>query len=248
MQRLILCLTTSLLVAASSLTTMPKTDWGRVKGNAKRGNIDKLPFHHPNNNGRSGYYFIPHDAPKDGIPVLVLFHGFKDNGNTLVQTFKQFAEKYKFALVSPDAEGHRWKVPKKGKYTSDMIHARDALAWISKHIGKIDQKHIGAFGHSYGSRMSAAFGTNMPVVTKTAISHGRFVEDSLGGSKTKFWMSGSPKDNQFDYKVMPRQKNWYNRTFRKWWGGATLHTYACDSCYHFPSHDELNDFVHWFLK
>jgi hypothetical protein len=248
MQRLILCLATSLLVAVSSLTAMPDTDWGRVKGNAKRGAINNLPFHHPNTNGRSGYYFIPHDAPKDGMPVLVLFHGYKDNGKNLVQTFKPFAEKHKFALVSPDAQGDQWKVPKKGEYTADTIHVRDALAWITKQIGKIDEKHIGAFGHSYGSRMSSAFGTNTAAVTKTAISHGRFVEESLGGSTTKFWMSGSPKDNQFDFKVMQLQEKWYNDTYRKWWGGAKLHTYDCDKCYHFPSHEELNDFVNWFLK
>jgi hypothetical protein len=248
MQRLILCLTAALLVAVSSLGAMPATDWGRVKGNAQRGNIHKLPFNHPNTNGRSGYYLIPQSAPKDGMPVLVLFHGYTDDGRRLVDTFKSFAEKHKFALVSPDAQGDRWQVPEKGKSTSDMIHARDALAWIEKQIGKTDSKHIGAFGHSYGSRMSSAFGTNIAAVKKTAISHGRFVEDALGGSATKFWMSGSPKDNQFDYKVMPAQEAWYNNTYRKWWGGAKLHTYSCSACNHSPLYDELNDFVQWFLK
>lgn len=217
---------------------------------AKRDSIEKLPFSNPQNKNRSGYYYIPSNVPSKGMPILVLFHGFKDNGYSLTNTFKPFAKQHGFAIVAPDAAGDQWRVPLKGKSTSDTAHVNAALSFIKSEVSKIDKKHVGAFGHSFGARMSSTYGTNTSGVTKTAISHGRFLPSSLGGSPTAFWMSGSPKDNQFSFKVMQEQVKEYNATYRKYWpgGGARLHTYDCGDCRHFPHHQELKEFTDWFLK
>jgi dienelactone hydrolase len=157
------------------------------------------------------------------MPLLLLLHGIKDDGKHIVEQFKQLAEKHKIVLLASDSKSERWQPPRKGKPTDDMNHAKKAFAWIKQQMRKVYSQRNGAFGHSCSARMSSTFETNVPDITKTAISHGRFVEDALGSSKPQFWMSGSPKDNMFQFSVMQKHEKWYNKTFRKDWGGAKLH-------------------------
>ncbi len=232
------------------LPGMREYNSARGKGaKAVVGKIGTLPFGHRTRAERNGAYFIPEHGSADALPILVLAHGYKDRGLSMVRMFLDHAKKYKVALVAPDALDELWVVPSAGEYSLDSQHAEDALAWLRDHIDHPSQKLVGTAGYAYGCRMASSLATNFSIYRAGMLMHGRYVEAALGENKIRLRLSGSPKDNMFNFSVMKGQKSSFTAHFTDWPnGGPSLHTYDCSTCLHRPHATELEDAVIWFLQ
>ncbi len=96
---------------------------------------------------RTYYIYVPMSVkPLAPAPLLVLLHGSKRNGLSLVEKWKDFAEKEGIILVGPDsADSSVWSVPDDGPgFVHELVEAIK-----TKH--PINGRKVYLFGHSGGA-------------------------------------------------------------------------------------------------
>lgn len=218
----------------------PSPNLGHATGTYRgTGAVHQLPFGHVSDGTRSGAYYVPSKQPAAGYPVLVLFHGYGDDGRNILNRFRDAADRHGVAVIAPDSLAKAWGVGIAGVVTPDLLHAVDASYWLRSKLTAIDRPRCAAAGHSYGTRMTAYFATVMDNTHAAAISHGRYLPVSLGKSPVDAFFSGSPRDNWFDFRVMQAQ-------WKLWPRGLTqLHTYDCPTCMHPVQPPEIEDMIKW---
>lgn len=96
---------------------------------------------------RTYYLYVP-----DGVstatqaPLLVLLHGSRRNGLSLVEKWKDLAKKEGVIIVGPDSlESRGWRIPDDGP---DFIHE---LVEFLKAKYPVNQRRVYLFGHSAGA-------------------------------------------------------------------------------------------------
>ena len=102
---------------------------------------------------RTYYLFVPELAEQaNNPPLLVLLHGSGRNGLSLVEKWKDLANKEGFIIVGPDAlSSDHWSIPEDGP---EFIH--DLVEALIKQY-RVDPRRVYLFGHSAG----AVFGLNL---------------------------------------------------------------------------------------
>lgn len=96
---------------------------------------------------RSYYLFVPEKLPSTKpAPLLVLLHGSGGNGLSLVERWKDMAEKEGIILAGPDSsDSGLWATPADGpEFLRDVVEALKA-----KHA--INARRVYLFGHSAGA-------------------------------------------------------------------------------------------------
>ena len=96
---------------------------------------------------RAYYLFVPEKlTAASPAPLIVLLHGSGRNGLSLVEKWKELAEKEKVIIVGPDSSDSRgWRVPEDGPdYIHELVSALKA-----KH--PINARRVYLFGHSAGA-------------------------------------------------------------------------------------------------
>ncbi|HEX5706934.1 MAG TPA: PHB depolymerase family esterase [Pyrinomonadaceae bacterium] len=96
---------------------------------------------------RAYYLFVPEKLdPASPVPLVVLLHGSGRNGLSLVEKWKELAQKEKLIIVGPDSSDTRgWRVPEDGP---DYIHE---LVSALKTKYPINARRVYLFGHSAGA-------------------------------------------------------------------------------------------------
>lgn len=102
------------------------------------------------------YLYVPKGlGPTSRAPMVVLLHGSGHNGSSLVEPWKDLADKEGVILVGPDsADSRQWKVPDDGP--APLCALVDEL----RKSLPVDARRIYLFGHSGG----AVFGIYMAVL------------------------------------------------------------------------------------
>ncbi len=96
---------------------------------------------------RSYYIYVPQSVkPSAQAPLLVLLHGSNGRGSSLVEYWKDLAEREGVILVGPDSiDTSRWTAPVDGpKFLYDLVEAIKA-----KH--PVNPRRVYLFGHSAGA-------------------------------------------------------------------------------------------------
>lgn len=106
------------------------------------------------NKKRTYYLFVPESA-KAPAPLVVLLHGSQRNGLSLVEKWKDLAEREGVIVVGPDSlNSAQWSQPADGPdFLHDLVEALKA-----KH--RFDARRVYLFGHSAG----AVFAINMSLI------------------------------------------------------------------------------------
>jgi poly(3-hydroxybutyrate) depolymerase len=96
---------------------------------------------------RAYYLFVSEKVKQASpAPLVVLLHGSGRNGLSLVEKWKELANKEGLILVGPDSENSRgWKIPEDGP---DFVHE---LIETLKARYKINPRRMYLFGHSAGA-------------------------------------------------------------------------------------------------
>jgi poly(3-hydroxybutyrate) depolymerase len=141
-----------------------------------------------NKKERVYYLFVPENNAAKPLPVLILLHGSNRNGFSLVEKWKDLAQKEGILLVGPDAsDSSRWSTGPDGpEFLRDIVEAL-------KLKYRIDERRVYLFGHSAG----ATFALYMSVFESeyfaaTAIHAGALPSDSysdLENAKRKIPMA-----------------------------------------------------------
>ena len=94
--------------------------------------------------------YVPDSVKKDvKAPLLVAIHGSTSNGKTIVERWKDIADKNGVLVVGPDAtDNSRWASPEDGP-----LFLKDVVDDVSKQYA-IDGHRIYLFGHSAGANFA----------------------------------------------------------------------------------------------
>jgi len=94
---------------------------------------------------RTYYLFVP-DSIQGAAPLLVLLHGSGHNGLSLIEKWKDLANREGIILVGPDAaDSSKWNIPADGP---DFLHD---LVETLKTKYPINPRRVYLFGHSAGA-------------------------------------------------------------------------------------------------
>jgi poly(3-hydroxybutyrate) depolymerase len=93
------------------------------------------------------YLYVPKSVgPTSRAPLIVLLHGSGRNGSSLVEPWKDLADKEGVILVGPDAvDTRRWAVP------ADRPEPLCALVDELRKLLPVDARRVYLFGHSAGA-------------------------------------------------------------------------------------------------
>ena len=96
---------------------------------------------------RTYYLFVPGKvSPETPAPLIILLHGSGRNGLSLVERWREVAEKEGFIVVGPDALNPQgWRIPEDGP---DFIHE---LVEALKARYPVNARRVYLFGHSAGA-------------------------------------------------------------------------------------------------
>ncbi len=99
-----------------------------------------------NKKERVYYLFVPEKKSEKPLPVLILLHGSNRNGFSLVEKWKDLAEKEGILLAGPDAiDSSHWSTGPDGpEFLREIVEAL-------KLKYRIDERRIYLFGHSAGA-------------------------------------------------------------------------------------------------
>ncbi len=93
--------------------------------------------------------FVPEDIkPSNPAPLIVMLHGYKRDGMSLVEKWQDLAAKEGIILVGPNALSSGWVMPDDGpQFLHDLIEALKAKY-------PINPRRVYLFGHSAGARFT----------------------------------------------------------------------------------------------
>ena len=102
------------------------------------------------NKQRTYYLYIPDNVKAaTPAPLIVLLHGSNRNGLSLVEKWKDLADKEGIILVGPDSsDSARWSLDNDG---TEFLHE---LVSLLKSTHPIDSRRVYLFGHSGGAIMA----------------------------------------------------------------------------------------------
>lgn len=94
--------------------------------------------------------YVPDSVKKDvKAPLLVVIHGSTSNGQTMVDRWKDIADKFGVIVAGPDAtDNSRWASPQDGP-----LFLKDVVDDVSKQFA-IDGRRVYIFGHSAGANFA----------------------------------------------------------------------------------------------
>lgn len=142
---------------------------------------------------RSGQIYIPHSAGTVPLPLLVLLHGSGRDSSDWFPAFKKDAERGRFAIVAPEANGKTWGGGVHD-FGPDAAVVDRALALAATKC-TINRRRIaiGGFsdGASYAMSLGIANGDFIPNVI--AFSPGYFIGKQQRG-KAAFFISAGVSD------------------------------------------------------
>ncbi|MGB4057262.1 MAG: prolyl oligopeptidase family serine peptidase [Alphaproteobacteria bacterium] len=96
-----------------------------------------------NGQARTYQLYAPEGAP-DPRPAILLLHGGKRNGVSLVEKWKDIADKNNVILIGPTASGSLWSME------TDSPEFLDAVIEDASRYYSIDPSRLYLFGHSSG--------------------------------------------------------------------------------------------------
>jgi len=121
--------------------------WGATSASSSKISKEKFEFA---GKQRTYYLYVP-DTIKTATPapLIVLLHGSNRNGLSLVEKWKELAEKEGLILVGPDSsDSARWSLDNDG---TEFLNELIALV---KSTHPIDSRRVYLFGHSGGAIMA----------------------------------------------------------------------------------------------
>jgi poly(3-hydroxybutyrate) depolymerase len=95
------------------------------------------------------FYAPANVKPDTRVPLLVAIHGSTSNGQTMLERWKEIADKHDFLVAGPDAtDNSRWASPQDGP-----LFLKDVVDDVASRYA-IDGRRIYVFGHSAGANFA----------------------------------------------------------------------------------------------
>jgi poly(3-hydroxybutyrate) depolymerase len=199
-----------------------------------------------NASGRSGAYFIP--AGSEPVPLLVVLHGSGGSGGNILTSFRDLANKRRFAIVAPDSRslgaGQLTWAPgdKPGDVSPDLSHTLSCVAWVRANTRLIvDDAHVLIAGFSGGGSSAPYIASNRPGFTHAAVLHGGVFPGGIGPRRLPTWFSTGEQDR---YRPPALVEQAASSLTALGFSGVAFHVYS-------GGHDlgdaELRDLIDWWL-
>lgn len=203
-------------------------------------------------NNRSGSVFFPEGYENTAIPYMLLLHGSGWTGSLMINIFKEYAIKYKFAIIAPDSHDRfYWKAPDtaQDKYSADFYHLQGC--WDSVMMNKTvfpgvvaDPKFLTSFGNSFSSYAGTSFASrSVTNFTSAAIIHGSALPQQMGPRVFPIlWVTGSldplygTKAATIDVANFRKEKPAYKVSWEIWKDGHSIRNYT-----------QIEHMVNWWL-
>lgn len=97
--------------------------------------------------------FVPDQAGEKPLPVLVVLHGSGQQGQAMVEAWRDLAEREQFIVIGPDAEDiDRWTLPADGPHLIKAILDSVAARY------PVDLRRVYLFGYSGGGLYALTLG------------------------------------------------------------------------------------------
>ena len=95
---------------------------------------------------RTYYLYAPESPPAEGAPLLLVFHGSRRNGLSLVERWTKLADQHRFIVAGLDSHDSQvWGIP------ADGPEVVKALVEALQGRYRIDDRRLYLFGHSAGA-------------------------------------------------------------------------------------------------
>ncbi len=111
------------------------------------------------------YFFYRPENWRQQMPVLIALHGAGRSGASMIDAWKNSAEKYGFIVIAPNGRGNRWDP---ARDDSAFIHAAIPHALNNLQI-QISQIYL--FGHSSGALKALALAATHPAEFTSVVAH-----------------------------------------------------------------------------
>jgi phospholipase/carboxylesterase len=113
--------------------------------------------------GREGWYYVPakHANP---APLILMLHGSLDDGDTILQQIRSFADDIGAIVIAPDSRGYTWEIAQRevaedplDRFGKDVVYIDRALAYVFARYS-IDAKRVAIGGFSDGGTYALSLG------------------------------------------------------------------------------------------
>lgn len=201
-----------------------------------------------NSFGRSGNYYLPQGFDKGPKPLMVGFHGQGGAGDSMVNAFANYAEKFGFIIIAPSSglftdETASWEIEQSGAPTADFNHIKDCIAEVRAFVDvQIDPTRVLSIGYSAGGAVAPYFATSAvnSEFTHFAVLHGGVVFDTFGPRLIPAWLSTGTTDTLRP----PSELQGYRSDLQARGFNAIYTEYDTD---HGLAKEERRDVVDWWL-
>lgn len=189
-------------------------------------------------NNRTGTVFFPQDYKNTKMPYMLLLHGAGWTGSDMINIFKDYAIRYKFAIIAPDSHNPMyWSDPATAADppTADFYHLQACWDAVMKFDGVVvDPNFITSFGNSRASYSAVSYASRSNTnFNSAAILHAAALPQQMGPRVFPIlWVTGSrdplygPVPAKIDVANFRRGKPQYDISWQVWIDNHTIRNYT----------------------
>lgn len=182
--------------------------------------------------------FFPQDYKNTKMPYMLLLHGAGWTGSDMINIFKDYAIRYKFAIIAPDSHNPMyWSDPATAADppTADFYHLQACWDAVMKFDGVfVDPKFITSFGNSRASYSAVSYASRSNTnFNSAAILHAAALPQQMGPRVFPIlWVTGSrdplygPVPAKIDVANFRRGKPQYDISWQVWIDNHTIRNYT----------------------
>lgn len=135
--------------------------------------------------------------PDKPVPLLVMFHGAKENAAKALPFLADYASQHRFLLLLPQSTRATWDICM-GGYGPDLLRLEKALHRVFDHFA-VDPKHVALAGFSDGGSYALSVGlANGDRVSHIIVFSGGFIARHKKTDIPPVFLSHSPEDERLD--------------------------------------------------
>jgi phospholipase/carboxylesterase len=112
---------------------------------------------------RDGWYYVPVRVVSPA-PLILMLHGSLDDGDTILQQVRSFADDIGAIVVAPDSRSYTWEIAQRDvaqdpldRFGKDVVYIDRALAYVFKRHS-VDPKRVAIGGFSDGGTYALSLG------------------------------------------------------------------------------------------
>lgn len=200
--------------------------------------------------GRTGTLFLPPGYKWKKLPFMLLLHGSGWDGSDMINVFREYAIKYRFAIVAPDSYNPMyWRAPETAQdpYTTDFFHIQ--ACWdraMNRRQGiRVNPWYRTSFGNSRASYAAVAFASRSRTRFRSAaVLHAAALPQQMGPTHFPIlWVTGTndplygPKPARKDVAAFRKGRPDFKIQWEKWVDNHTIRNYT-----------QIEAMITWWLK